>query len=139
LVYVDNNSKLLDGLKKLYRIQNNDSKFEFLDLDQKNLLDLLVNLIVKREVLKRIIKDETIKKFPHIQITKSMVRKLVYLYFRIKNKIPTILIGETGVGKTILIKLLTVLMSVETEDEIADHNIKLRENISTIDIHPGIT
>jgi len=81
-------------------------------------------MVVKNEAEKKNIRKILDSNYSHIQITKSMIRKLIYLYIRIKTKIPTIIMGDTGVGKTILVKLLSTVMASE---------------ITTIDVHPGIT
>ena len=43
-------------------------------------------------------------------LTKSIARKLCFMYININAEIPTIIIGETGVGKTYLVKYLSSLI-----------------------------
>ena len=52
---------------------------------------------------------------------------MVLIIYRIVANIPVILMGETGCGKTSLIKKLNLLLN---NDE---------SNLEFIDIHPGIT
>jgi len=40
---------------------------------------------------------------------------MALIYFRIKAKIPVLLMGETGIGKTALIELLAYIMGVRFE------------------------
>ena len=60
-------------------------------------------------------------------ITKDNFRKMILILYRIIAKIPVILMGETGCGKTALIKKLNELLN------------NGKETLETINIHPGIT
>jgi midasin (ATPase involved in ribosome maturation) len=42
-------------------------------------------------------------------ITKSIARKICFLFIKIKSNIPTLIMGETGVGKTYIVKYLSCL------------------------------
>lgn len=43
-------------------------------------------------------------------MTKTICQKLVYLYMKLKNGITTIINGETGVGKTCLVRYLSQMI-----------------------------
>jgi len=43
-------------------------------------------------------------------MTKSIARKLCFMYININSEIPTIIMGETGVGKTYLVQYLSSLI-----------------------------
>ena len=49
---------------------------------------------------------------------------MVLIYLRIESKIPVILMGETGIGKTALIEFLSLLMNTD---------------IFTLNVHSGHT
>jgi midasin (ATPase involved in ribosome maturation) len=51
--------------------------------------------------------------FSHLALTKTIARKICLLYIKIISKIPTLIMGETGVGKTILISYLSRLIDGE--------------------------
>lgn len=67
---------------------------------------------------------EIAEKFRDIALTKDNVIKLAIIFLRVMAGIPVIIMGETGVGKTILIKYLTVL---------------IQGQIYTLDVHAGQT
>lgn len=45
-----------------------------------------------------------------IALTKTIAQKLVYLYLKLKLGISTIIMGETGVGKTCLVRYLSQMI-----------------------------
>jgi MoxR-like ATPase len=45
-----------------------------------------------------------------LALTKTIARKICLLYIKIISKIPTLIMGETGVGKTILVSYLSRLI-----------------------------
>lgn len=57
-------------------------------------------------------------------LTKDNVIKLAVIHLRIKSGVPVIIMGETGVGKTILIKYLATL---------------IQGNIQILNVHPGLS
>ena len=57
-------------------------------------------------------------------LTKDNVLKMAVIYLRIKSGVPVLIMGETGVGKTILIKYLSTL---------------IQGNIQILNVHPGLT
>ena len=59
-----------------------------------------------------------------IILTRDNIIKIAIIYQRIVCNIPVIIMGETGVGKTILIKYLTKL---------------IEGKIYTLDIHAGLS
>ena len=60
-------------------------------------------------------------------ITNDNFRKMILLYYRIKANIPVIIMGDTGCGKTALIKKLNQLLN------------NGKETVITININPGVT
>jgi midasin (ATPase involved in ribosome maturation) len=67
---------------------------------------VLVNLCTPAK-LKEEVKMQLSKHFSDIAITKTIARKICFLYLKICSNIPTLIMGETGVGKTILVKYLS--------------------------------
>ncbi len=51
--------------------------------------------------------EQLATKFRDIALTKDNVIKMAIIFLRVMAGIPIIIMGETGVGKTILIKYLT--------------------------------
>lgn len=49
------------------------------------------------------------KDFGDMVITKTIARKLSFLFIKMMSNIPTLIMGETGVGKTYLVKYLSYL------------------------------
>ena len=85
------------------------------------ILKKILELETPIETLKKIIdKDEYV-------ITNDNFRKMVLIIYRIVANIPVILMGETGCGKTSLIRKLNQLLN------------NGEENLEFINIHPGIT
>ena len=86
------------------------------------------------EIFKEILGlDTPIDKFKEIfndgyVITDDNFRKMVLILYRVIANIPVILMGETGCGKTALIKKLYQLLNNGKD-----------ENLIVINIHPGIT
>ena len=60
-------------------------------------------------------------------ITNDNFKKMIFLFYRIKSNIPVIIMGETGWGKTLLIKILNQILN------------KGKMSIKIINIHPGKT
>ena len=60
-------------------------------------------------------------------ITEDNYKKMVLLIYRIKANVPVIIMGETGCGKTSLIKKLSQILN------------NGEELVRIINIHPGIT
>ena len=96
----------------------------------KNVLDLK-NPITSKESnnsTKRPLID-IIRKEKYV-ITYDNFRKMMLIIYRIIAKIPVILMGETGCGKTALIIILNKLLYNDDEDK--------NEHLEIINIHPGI-
>ena len=64
------------------------------------------------------------QKFNHIVLTKDNVLKIAMIFLRIKAGVPVLMLGETGVGKTILINYLATL---------------LQRDIYTLNVNPGLS
>ena len=94
-------------LKRLKKILDLDNDVENEKGDKKSLLSLLNDNYV---------------------ITEDNYKKMVLLYYRIKANEPVIIMGETGCGKTSLIKKLSQILN-NGDDKF----------VEKIDIHPGIT
>ncbi|KAL4476224.1 hypothetical protein ABPG74_009957 [Tetrahymena malaccensis] len=92
--------------------------------DLENIQDtVLINLCTSAKNVKKV-KQELLQKYSDIAITKSIARKICFLYIKINSDIPTLIMGETGVGKTIIVKYLSSLIN---------------SLIFTLDVHAGIT
>ncbi|KAL4476225.1 hypothetical protein ABPG74_009958 [Tetrahymena malaccensis] len=92
--------------------------------DLENIQDtVLINLCTSAKNIKKV-KQELLQKYSDIAITKSIARKICFLYIKINSDIPTLIMGETGVGKTIIVKYLSSLIN---------------SLIFTLDVHAGIT
>lgn len=59
-----------------------------------------------------------------IALTKTIAQKLIYMYLKLKHGISTIIMGETGVGKTCLVRYLSQM---------------LQSLVFTLDVHAGRT
>ena len=59
---------------------------------------------------KDLIIDKIMRNCGDIALTKTIVQKLVYLYLKLKLGISTIIMGETGVGKTCLVRYLSQMI-----------------------------
>ncbi len=59
-----------------------------------------------------------------IVLTKDNVIKIAIIYLRVMAGVPLLMMGETGVGKTILIKYLSLLID---------------SDIEILDVHAGLT
>ena len=57
-------------------------------------------------------------------LTKDNVIKMAVIFLRIKSGVPVLIMGETGVGKTILVKYLSTL---------------IQEKIEILNVHPGLS
>ena len=96
---------------------------DFDSYSEKELQDILINLCTKPQHEKGV-RQILAKDFKHIALTKDNVIKLAIIYLRVMAGIPLLIVGETGVGKTILIKYLSVLLEAE---------------INILDVHAGLT
>ena len=104
-------------LKKEYSLRDFDYYSE------EELQNILINLCTKPKNEKKV--RETLRKeFSHIALTKDNVIKLAIIYLRVMAGIPLLIMGETGVGKTILILYLSTLLSAE---------------INILDVHAGLS
>jgi midasin (ATPase involved in ribosome maturation) len=70
------------------------------------------------------IKDEYRSKFSVLSITPENYIKIGLIYLRIQSGLPVILMGETGIGKTSLVRLLSNITDVK---------------IRIFNVHAGIT
>ena len=70
------------------------------------------------------VREDLDKNFNHLALTKTITRKISFLFIKILSGIPTLIMGETGVGKTILVSYLSRLIDGE---------------IFTLNVHAGQT
>lgn len=73
---------------------------------------VLVQLCTPTRLAKGVRKDLD-ENFNHLALTKTITRKLSFLFVKILSGIPTLIMGETGVGKTILVSYLSRLIDGE--------------------------
>ena len=102
---------------KLESCEYNKDSSEYYLYILKEILELKTPINRLKEIID---KDEYV-------ITEDNFRKMVLILYRIVAKIPVILMGETGCGKTTLIKKLNQLIN------------NSEKNLEFINIHPGIT
>ena len=111
--------KLDEELEKFRKKPENKDKADSYYFLKK--LKYVLNLETDIESLKKIIdKDEYV-------ITYDNFRKMILIIYRIVANIPVIIMGETGCGKTTLIRKLNQLIN------------NGEENLEIVNIHPGIT
>ncbi|KAL4499632.1 hypothetical protein ABPG72_017172 [Tetrahymena utriculariae] len=92
--------------------------------DLQNIRDsVLINLCTSTKNIKRV-QQQLTQKYSDIAITKTIARKICFLFIKINNNIPTLIMGETGIGKTIIVKYLSSLIN---------------SVIFTLDVHAGLT
>ena len=72
-----------------------------------------MNLCIKNEASKQRLGKELQVELGDIVLTKDNIIKMAIIYLRIMSRIPVIIMGETGVGKTILIKYLSKLTEAQ--------------------------
>ena len=92
----------------------------------KNILNLPNDLDKDKGNLKSLISILNIGSDNYI-ITEDNYKKMILLIYRIKANVPVIIMGETGCGKTSLIKKLSQILN------------NGEELVKIINIHPGIT
>ena len=86
----------------------------------------LPNNVIKEEKGLKSLKSILEEKGNNYIITNDNFKKMVLLVYRIKANVPVIIMGETGCGKTALIKKLNHLLN------------NGKETVEIINIHPGI-
>ena len=92
----------------------------------KHILNLPNDLDVDKGNLKSLISILNIGSDNYV-ITEDNYKKMILLVYRIKANVPVIIMGETGCGKTSLIKKLSQILN------------NGEELVEIINIHPGIT
>ena len=82
---------------------------DFNDYSQEELREIIIRLCCRptQEEQKRKV---FLEKFKDIALTRDNVAKLALLYLRLKAGIPIVMVGETGVGKTVLVNILNYLV-----------------------------
>lgn len=117
---------LNDFVTGIGKIVKQDSS-ELMDFDtytEHQLRDIMLNLCVKDEANKELIQTKIADQFGHIVLTKDNVIKMTIIFLRMMARIPVIIMGETGVGKTILIQYLSQLIDGQIE---------------TLNVHAGLS
>ena len=96
--------------------------------EQKELLDDLLDLCgVENEIKKKEIRKEITNKFPTYVFTADNYIKMIHILMKTRANIPVIMMGETGCGKTSLIKMLSLIK-----------NKGLNSRIEILNIHQGV-
>ena len=103
-------------------------KINYNNLNHEGYIHILKNIF---NIPKEIDINEMAKKNGNYIFTRDNFIKMVLIYLRIKSNIPIILMGETGCGKTSLIKMLSLIIH-QGKDELKIMNIN--EGISDQDI-----
>ena len=122
------NKEEYDQLNELFNTQSAIEKSVKLkrpkDKNEKELLGDILDLCgaeneIKREEYLREIK----KKYPGYAFTTDNYIKMVYILMKIRANIPIIMMGETGCGKTSLIKMLSLIKNQGKETRMKILNI----------------
>ncbi|ETO31217.1 hypothetical protein RFI_05906 [Reticulomyxa filosa] len=120
----DSQYKPLPNTKK-----NEEKEKEKKDLsDQMKKLQLLLQICggftSKHEEKREEQMEEILKKHGDYALTFDNILKMVAIFFRIKSGIPVLIMGETGCGKTKLLKVMADVLGLE---------------MASIDVHGGYT
>ena len=109
--------KSLKHMELLYEI-NKVLNLKYLNKDELNLL------------------NETIGDF---KFTADNFIKMILILLKVRAKIPVIMMGETGCGKTFLIKTLAELIQSDKKSVKAKGNNKKLSQMKIFTVHPGTT
>ena len=131
--------KALDIQYKVPLIFKTNNNYEEINISDEELKDKDLNYFLTN--LKKImnlnlsIKDIEEKMFGQYKITKDNYKKMILILFRIYSNIPVILMGETGCGKTELVKqLMKAMNNVTNENE----EKKLKDYLIIKNMHSGV-
>lgn len=110
---------------------------------EEKLLDELLSIFNHKKNDIKIIKDIIKKQFERYVFTKDNFIKKFLLIMRIRAGIPTILMGETGCGKTYLVRMFSLLYNIPqhiseinpSESDIPQHKSKINPSESDIPQH----
>ena len=133
--YENEESKLFYSLYNIHNIYGNDNEtlfkerrkklIKYNNLTHEEYINELKNIL---NIEQKIDINELAKKNGNYVFTRDNFIKMIFIYLRIKSNIPVILMGETGCGKTSLIKMLSLIIH-KGEDKLKIMNI----NEGTID------
>ena len=84
--------------------------------------DILMNLCTKSGDVENV-KKNIIKDLSKIALTKAIVRKICFLYIKVRVGIPILIMGETGIGKSKIVQYLSYLIN---------------GSIFTLNVHAGL-
>ena len=102
------------------------------NLEEKGkLLDEILKIITDNEIVINNIKNIVGEKFSHYAFTRDNYIKMFLLIMRIRAEIPTIIMGETGCGKTHLLEMFSLLYGQNLENM---YTLKFHSGISDEDI-----
>ncbi|ETO32737.1 hypothetical protein RFI_04379, partial [Reticulomyxa filosa] len=113
-----------DGSISLMISNENDMKDEEHEFLKKAKIEVLCRAVGVPEAKKDAITKKLCEgEFKHYVLTYDNILKMINIVFNIRSNLPTVLMGETGCGKTVLIKYLACATDTELE---------------AVDIHGGI-
>ena len=135
IISTDENNEILNQVNKYFNLlsfnlgEKTKSKIKTPRMleEEGKLLDEILKIITDDEKIIKTIKDIVKEKFKDYAFTSDNFIKMFLLIMRIRAGIPTILMGETGCGKTHLINMFSLLYG------------KNLDNIYTLKFHAGIT
>ena len=130
LIFINEEKKLSTYVKIQDKNSNEFKSSEYYLSPIKNALDIQ-NDIKKEDGDKKSLKSILNYKTDNFVITEDCFRKMILLVYRIKANIPTIIMGETGCGKTFLVIKLNQILN---NGEIKVRIIKIHPNITEKDI-----
>ena len=127
--YENEESKLFYSLYNIHNIYGNDNEtlfkerrkklIKYNNLTHEEYINELKNIL---NIEQEIDINELAKKNGNYVFTRDNFIKMIFIYLRIKSNIPVILMGETGCGKTSLIKMLSLIIH-KGEDKLKIMNI----------------
>ncbi|ETO02399.1 hypothetical protein RFI_35037, partial [Reticulomyxa filosa] len=100
--------------------ENEEAQFKKLDL----LLRICGGYQTNDENKRKIKVEQLLKKHNDYALTFDNILKIVAIFFRLKSSIPVLIMGETGCGKTKLLKFMASALNIQ---------------MTSIDVHGGYT
>lgn len=78
-------------------------------------------------------RNKKIQNLSKIVFTKDNFMKLAMIYLRLRVKLPVIIMGETGVGKTAIVRCLTEVMEARFYSKNIHAGVSFKEIVSFIE------
>ena len=105
--------KEYNQLNELYNTQSYGNEVKLKRPNQKSEEELLNDILdlcgAENEIIKKKYYNEIKKQYPSYAFTTDNYIKMVYILMKTRANVPIIMMGETGCGKTSLIKMLSLI------------------------------